>query len=205
MFISFKYAITYSILLTGQFIPSDDVTSISFMYTGCIAFVSFIAMLDMLKPLTFNFHIHLMRVSVGLSKQRMLGFALIILLLVLIFSIGLYLIKGYLLYEFRSLDVAFLSLFRISIGMLKFRQNLEMTDAFSIAMFIIFGFIVTILLINFVVSCLNTAFADAKIVSLKNGEHKFDQDLNTFFWWKLMSYMPFANTTTFGQVFDKPS
>jgi hypothetical protein len=47
------------------------------IYKGCLGVVIFIAILNILKSLTFNYYLYMMKTSIGIAKTDILSFGLL--------------------------------------------------------------------------------------------------------------------------------
>ncbi|XP_069131790.1 polycystin family receptor for egg jelly-like [Argopecten irradians] len=171
----------------GFFVSFEMVEMLDILYRMFIGSVCFIAILNLLKPLSFNYYLHLMRTAISMFRSEVLNFSTIAILCIVAFSCLIYLIYGYIEPGFKDFQTTFLYLFRIMIGMIHFREIIVNEN---IGLTIILGVyitIATILTINFFLAGLNFVFTEARERSNTKGKYQFDDEINKHFWWKMSS------------------
>ncbi|XP_060074442.1 polycystin-1-like protein 2 [Ylistrum balloti] len=171
----------------GSFVSFETVNVTDEWYKACISAVCFIATLDLLEPLSFNYYMHLMRTTIIISKHKLAGFLFIVCILILAFSMLIHLMYGNVEEEYYSIGASMLSLFRVTIGMVSFRQDVHVEDVGIICIFALFTIMITLITMNLFISTLNLAFSDATDLVNKAGEYKFNKRLNNHFWNKFES------------------
>ncbi|XP_069133774.1 polycystin-1-like protein 2 [Argopecten irradians] len=166
----------------GSFVSFEQVNLMDEWYRATVSAVCFIATLELLEPLSFNYYMHLMRTTIIISRHKLAGFMFILINLILAFSMLIYLMYGNVEEKFYSVGASVLSLFQVTIGMVSFRQNINVEDVGIICIFGIFTIMITLITINLFISTLNMAFSDATDLINRQGEYQFDKRLNGHFW-----------------------
>ncbi|OWF54511.1 Location of vulva defective 1 [Mizuhopecten yessoensis] len=171
----------------GFFVSFEMVEMLDILYRTFIGSVCFIAILNLLNPLSFNYYLHLMKTTICMFRAEAVQFLSIAVLFITAFSCMIYLMFGYSEPGFKDFKTTFLYLFRIMIGMIHFREILVKE---TVGITIVLGLyitIATILTINFFLAGLNFVFSEARIKSAVKGEYQFDAEINEHFWWKMSS------------------
>ncbi|XP_021360920.1 polycystic kidney disease protein 1-like 2 [Mizuhopecten yessoensis] len=166
----------------GSFVSFETVNMMDEWYKASISAVCFIATLELLKPLSFNYYMHLMRTTFIIARHKIAGFVFILCVLVFSFALLINLMYGNAEEEFHSIGTSMMSLFRVTIGMVSFRQDVHVEDVGIICIFALFTVMITMVTINLFISTLNFAFSDATNIITKPGEYRFDKRLNEHFW-----------------------
>lgn len=167
------------------------------IYKGCLGVVLFIAILNILKSLTFNYYLYMMKTSIGIAKTDILSFGLLAAIILAGFSSFTYVVMGASSYQFRDFFNTFGTLFRMMLAMVTFRDAELTTNAQSNIIFSFFIFIMAILMVNVFICILNDAFATVKSSWNSNNDiEPFDEELNDHFWWKLGQTFKFCSTST---------
>lgn len=156
----------------------------------------FIVWLDMLKPLTFNSHLHILYFSLTKGRKEMLSFMLFFLIAISAFASYLHITDGYVVYDFRSPITSVLTMLQILLAMISVRKHPELSSLHSQIVISVFAFVMTFVFINFFISMLNCYFSNGKESLTKSGD--FCQELNEHFWkrvnqlfskiWKSLTY-----------------
>lgn len=153
---------------------------------ACIGVVLFIAILNLLSSLSFNYYLYMMKTSIGLAKVDILSFALLAAIILAAFSSFTYIVMGGTSYQFRDFFNTFGTLFRMMLAMVTFRDAEMTANAQSNVIFSFFIFIMTLLMVNVFICILNDAFATVKSSWNTNKDiEPFDEELNEHFWWKV--------------------
>ncbi|XP_033759689.1 polycystin-2-like [Pecten maximus] len=151
-------------------------------YSMCVGVITFFAILDLLKALTFNYHIYLMYRTMVVFLFEICQFTATLVVLIFGFSSFIHLLYGTLDSDYKSVSDGVLSLFRMTIGMFKMRHlDEQMEEEGALIIFGIFSGIVTILFINLFISALNYAWKDSKS-QIDAGLADFDAELNGYIW-----------------------
>lgn len=156
-------------------------------YRLCLSAEVFIATLALLKPLTFNYYLHLMRTSLVISCGQILSATLVIYLLIIAFATLLYLLVGPYNTEMRDIVSALMTMTRLCLTIAKFKNTLEEVDSIQLEIiFMIFMILMSFVIINLFVAVVTTMFGLMKsnAHNLENVEG-FDAELNEHFWWKI--------------------
>ncbi|XP_033752683.1 polycystic kidney disease protein 1-like 2 [Pecten maximus] len=171
----------------GSFVSFEKVNLMDEWYRTTVSAVCFIATLGLLEPLSFNYYMHLMRITIIIARHKLAGFFLILMVLIMSFSMLIHLMYGNVEEQFYSVGASVLSLFQVTIGMISFRQNIHVEDVGIICIFGLFTIMITMITINLFISTLNMAFSDATDLITRPGEYQFDKRLNGHFWNKFES------------------
>lgn len=167
------------------------------IYKGCLGVVLFIAILNLLKSLTFNYYLYMMKTSIGIAKTDILSFGLMAAIILAGFSSFTYVLMGASFYQFRDFFNTFGTLFRMMLAMVTFRDAELTKNAQSNIIFSFFIFIMAILMVNVFICILNDSFATVKSSWNSNNDiEPFDEELNDHFWWKLGQTFKFCSTST---------
>ena len=181
----------YSYYFEGYYTSFEKVMLLDECYRICIAIVSFIVILDLLKHLTFNYHLHLMKIALKIYSSGLASFVVILFLLIVAFSSLLHLSRGYFEQEFRTFVSSSLALFKIMIGMINMGKDIQVENTVTVIYFCLYAFLVTLITINIFISGLNLAFADAEFVSKIPGDDYFDQEVGDYLDWKIKHFLGF--------------
>ena len=167
-----------------------------YLSRSCLTFLIFIETLVVLKHLTFNYYVYLMRMTLNLAGREMLSCMVVISVFITAYASFQYLTLGPYLHLFRDMSSAVLTSIRIATAYVKmkiyFETNFSDTDINKL-MFVCYFFIVTLTLMNIFISIINNAMetiTDGN-VSQSIKREMYDSNLNDFFW-KTISRM-FSN------------
>ncbi|XP_071152223.1 polycystin-1-like protein 2 [Mytilus edulis] len=170
----------------GTFVSFELVQLMDDINKACIGVVLFIAILNLLSSLSFNYYLYMMKTSIGLAKVDILSFALLAAIILAAFSSFTYIVMGGTSYQFRDFFNTFGTLFRMMLAMVTFRDAEMTANAQSNVIFSFFIFIMTLLMVNVFICILNDAFATVKSSWNTNKDiEPFDEELNEHFWWKV--------------------
>lgn len=158
----------------------------------------FIAIIELLKPLTFNYYLHLMRTSIAISGGEIVGYIIIITLPVFSFASLMYLMVGHTDSHFKDLQSSFMT-FWILLLSISFKNTVETDDLQVKVIFTIFTLTMSIILVNVFVSLLTDSFASVKKLNGSSNK-QYDKELNEHFWRKISEYIRIiANKRRFGK------
>ncbi|XP_069132806.1 polycystin-1-like protein 2 isoform X2 [Argopecten irradians] len=158
-------------------------------YLAAIGVVCFNAIISLLSPLTFNYHFHLFKVFLCLSRNTLLSLCVGQAIVLVAFATVVYMFFNMDQWELRNMYSTLLFLYRVALGMFKVKHGIKFLDASGILIFTIFGVCVSVITINLFVSILNDAFGHAQVAVKKNKKHQFDTELNKFLYWKLGNFL----------------
>ncbi|XP_033751837.1 uncharacterized protein LOC117335766 [Pecten maximus] len=179
-----------------QHVSFELASTMDSFFMAFIGFACFNAIISLLSPLTFNYQFHLFKVFLDLSRHTLFSLFIVQAILLVAFTSVVYMFFNTDQWELRNIYSTLLFLYRVALGMFKVKTSIKFLDYGSILIFSIFGFSVSILMMNLCVSVLNEAFGHAQIAVQKNNKHKFDKELNDFLHWKLNN---FWRALTFGR------
>lgn len=195
-FIRQQFLICLSFVFTGSPVSFENAILYDQVYQQTLAAVMFIVWLDMLKPLTFNSHLHILYFSLTKGRKEMLSFMLFFLIAISAFASYLNVTDGYVVYDFRSPITSVLTMLQILLAMISLRKHPELSSLHSQIVISVFAFVMTFVFINFFISMLNCYFSNGKESLTKSGD--FCQELNEHFWkrvnqlfskiWKSLTY-----------------
>ncbi|XP_033748129.1 polycystic kidney disease protein 1-like 2 [Pecten maximus] len=171
---------------SGEFVTFDIVDAMDTAYKVCVSAELFVAVLDLLRPLTFNHNIYLMRTSVSVCAKDLLSFGLCIMVPMVGFAILCFVCVGPYQMEFRNFVAAFITLFRTLLAMVKIKDTFGERDIGISFVFSVFLFVMTILMVNFCIGILNNAFSHVKNNKPMHADVEvYDMDLHKHFWRKI--------------------
>ncbi|KAK3084193.1 hypothetical protein FSP39_009837 [Pinctada imbricata] len=149
------------------------------LYVSCLAGMSFLAILRLLQPLTFNFYFFILQRSLINARSTLLHYLVIVVLIVAAFGCYLSLAYGREVEEFKNMSTSFLTLFKLLLAMISFRGSLRMQTLQSRVIIALFSIVMSLVMVNVFITALTMVFDE-----IKNGEHKFafDNELNDHFW-----------------------
>ncbi|XP_060074547.1 uncharacterized protein LOC132554253 [Ylistrum balloti] len=153
-------------------------------YSFFLGLVTFIAIIDLLKHLSFNYHLFLLNKAILAFRMELFQFTVALAVLIVGFACLIYLMYGHTERNFRSIPFGVLTLFRMTIGMIKFRKDIQVA---VLSLFIIIGIytsISTIFFMNVFISSLDNRFSHIKKL-IKNGMTTYDWHLSRHFWNRL--------------------
>lgn len=90
-----QFLICLSFVFTGSPVSFENAILYDQVYQQTLAAVMFIVWLDMLKPLTFNSHLHILYFSLTKGRKEMLSFMLFFLIAISAFASYLHVTDGY--------------------------------------------------------------------------------------------------------------
>lgn len=97
------------------------------IYKCCLSLVLFMAILLLLKPLSFNFYLYMMRSAFVVCQNELLAFAMMFLGGLTAFAGVLYLLVGPYTFAFRNMLNSYMTLFQSFLAMVTFRDILKET------------------------------------------------------------------------------
>ncbi|XP_069134390.1 polycystin-1-like protein 2 [Argopecten irradians] len=169
-----------------NFLSFEIVVFYDNIYKLCISVVLFVAILMLLKPLTFNYYLYMMKTSILVSKMDLLSFSVVLGVAMTAFACIVHLFIGATSFSFMTMAKSYLTLFRTLLAMVTLRELMGSSDKFeSEIVFTIFIFTMTLILLNMFISILNDAFSFVKDGKSAGMVTPFDSDLNNHFWSKI--------------------
>ncbi|XP_033748530.1 polycystin-2-like [Pecten maximus] len=169
-----------------KFLSFEIVVFYDNIYKLCISVVLFVAILMLLKPLTFNYYLYMMKTSILVSKMDLLSFSVILGVAMTAFACIVHLFIGATSFSFMTMAKSYLTLFRTLLAMVTLRELMGSTDEFETEIvFTIFIFTMTLILLNMFISILNDAFTAVKDGRSGGAVTPFDYELNKHFWGKM--------------------
>jgi len=135
-------------IFSGQFVSFDMIKIMDSLYIACLSGTMFFAILRLLEPLTFNYQLHILSTAFSITKLQLLMHLVVLTILVVAFASLMFLYYGAINLNFRDIQTAIFSLYRVAIGMLKFRQDMSIEDVDGIIFFVAFGVCCTFVMIN---------------------------------------------------------
>lgn len=158
------------------------------IYQVAIAAVLFIAIMDLLRPFTFNYYIYLMRTSIRIAYPTIVTYMIMLAVPVTAFAILLYFLIGNMDLEFKDIQTSLLTMWRMMLCMVNLHRSNGIQTAEAQFVFGLFMVVVAIILFNMFISILNDTFAEVKDQKSDKFE-KFDTELNRHFWRKLTGFV----------------
>ena len=131
----------------------------------CLGFLIFIEVITVLKHLTFNYYVYLMRMTLHLAAEEMTSCMIVIMILITGYASYQYLAVGVYSFAFRDMLSAIMTTLRTAIAIVK--MNIYFESSFEIpvlnkVMFISFFVILTLILMNTFISVINNAMEAVK-------------------------------------------
>ncbi|XP_060074616.1 polycystin-1-like protein 2 [Ylistrum balloti] len=174
----------------GEFLTFDIVDAMDIAFKACIGVELFIAVLNLLRPLTFNYNIYLMRTSIAMCYEDLMAFGLCIMVPMIGFAILCFVCLGSYQMDFRDFPAAFITLFRMLLAMVKVRDTFGEQELVLSFTFSVFLFVMTIVMVNFCISILNDAFSCVKNnKSMAKDVDTYDMELHKHFWRKIYNIL----------------
>ncbi|XP_069119237.1 uncharacterized protein [Argopecten irradians] len=155
-------------------------------YSISLGMTTFIGILNLLRQLSFNYHLFLMHKTMLAFRSEVFHCTLVLSVLIVGFASLISLIYGHTESEFRTIPTAILTLFRMTIGMIKFRNDIQVSVVGILIIFVIYALVVSIVFVNFFISSLNLKLSHIKQL-IKDGLTTFDWYLSDHFWNRLVS------------------
>lgn len=144
-------------------------------------------MLDLLKPVDFNYHFFLFTSALKIAKSAIFSVLLIIIIELIAFSSLLYLTIGHSHEFFKSMQESISTLLTVLLAMMSYTSE-HFNDVVTKFYFGLYTFTVTITLVNVFIVILTISFNDVKS-ELEKGNLQFDEKLNTHFWNKVHNFV----------------
>ncbi|XP_021358059.1 polycystin-2-like, partial [Mizuhopecten yessoensis] len=180
------FQLLFLIITFCKFVTFDIIDVMDSAYKVCISVELFVAVLNLLRPLTFNYNIYLMRTSISLCAKDLMSFGICILVPMSGFAILCFVCVGPYQMDFRDIFTAFITLFRTLLAMVKIRDTFGENDIAISFGFSVFLFVMTILMVNFCISILNDAFSYVKKKKPMSSDiDAYDMELHNHFWRKI--------------------
>ena len=175
---------------TGRYLSFDIIYIMDYLSRTCLGFLIFLEILTVLKRLTFNYHVYLMRMTLNLAGQEMLSCTFVISILITAYASFQYLTLGPYVSLFKEMISSYITSIRIATAYVKMKIFLETNisdTALNKLMFVCFFFIVTLTMMNILISIINNAIESVKTekVSTSTKRKIYDSELNEFFWKKI--------------------
>lgn len=136
----------------------------------------FLVILELLKPLTFNYYFYLMRTSLAVAGRDLLAMCVWIIIPMIAFSILLYLYSGYIEESFRDLPNSFMTLLLILIGMTLSNKN-QVNHTFITVVYCLYTLLMSMVFISIFISILSIGYNDVKSENQQD-EEPFDAELS---------------------------
>ena len=153
----------------------------------CLGFLIFIEVITVLKHLTFNYYVYLMRMALHLAAEEMTSCMIVIMILITGYASYQYLAVGAYSFAFRDMLSAIMTKLRTAIAIVK--MNIYFESSFEIpvlnkVMFISFFVILTLILMNTFISVINNAMEAVKDNNVSKAKKRllYDAELNAYFW-----------------------
>lgn len=173
----------FSIFLADKYVSADILIIQEQIYLAGLCGCILVAMLSLLEPMTFNYHLFLMKGSISVSMPSLLSFTVFLVVILSSFAFSLYVTLCSYSFHFKDLRTVYLTLFRIFLLMGKFHETFQLDRLFTHLVFLAYGFTVSIILLNVCVSIINDSFTYIRDMQLNVGsKYRFDQRLNDHFW-----------------------
>ncbi|XP_033730017.1 uncharacterized protein LOC117319295, partial [Pecten maximus] len=163
-------------------------------YSISLGMTTFIAILDLLKHLSFNYHIFLMYKTTLAFRSELFQFTIALSVLIVGFACLINLMYGHTESGFRSIPIAILTLFRMTIGMIKFRNDIQVAVIGILITFAVYALVATVCFVNLFVSSLDYKLTNIKQL-IKDGLTTFDWHLSGHVWNRLANLFIICGAT----------
>ncbi|XP_069102137.1 uncharacterized protein [Argopecten irradians] len=163
-------------------------------YSINLSMATFIAILSVLKYLSFNFHLFLMYKTILSFRSEVVHFLITLAILMVGFASLIHLIYGHNESGFSSMATSILTLFRMTIGIIKFRHDIVVLVEGIFIIIGVYASIATILFINLFVSSLDHRLSYIK-ECIRKGLTSFDSYLSSHFWNRLANVFTLCGNT----------
>ncbi|KAK3083745.1 hypothetical protein FSP39_002520 [Pinctada imbricata] len=184
-----------------KFVSFQTAADLDVMFKFCISVEMFIAMLKLLKPLTFSYYLYVMRTSIVTSGTELASFSFMIMVIMTAYAIAFTINIGPYNSEFKSIGSAYFALFQILLSHLSYNEVFEKDIEMLVGklLFGLFVIMMGIFIINIFIAILTDAFNRVQ----KSMEGKtnciqtlyvppFDEELNRYFWMKVDGHLNFV-------------
>lgn len=171
---------------TGKFVSLDLLDMMDTAYKLCVSLELFLAIIDLLLPLTFNQSLYLMRTSISFCGKDLLYLGIASMIPMTAFAILCYCYIGPHRFDFKDIGSSYITLFRTLLAMVRVRDTFDPEDILSGLIFSLFLLQMTIITVNICICILNAALAHVKEQCLVSTEFEsYDKELQQHFWQKI--------------------
>ncbi|XP_064635025.1 uncharacterized protein LOC135492455 [Lineus longissimus] len=190
----------------GEYVSFDKMIEIDESYTASLAIIAFICILQILKPLSFNFFFALLKNTLRKAFSVLACCFLFILAIWMAFGISGHFLLVRTTATFRTFPRTLWTLLGMSIGILKYPEamgdNLGEDALVNRISFVMFMFISYMVLMNLVVTIYLEMYSAIRGSKQLKG---FDRELNDHFWKRvLMLWNAFINKQPNAWSYDVP-
>lgn len=158
------------------------------LYVYCLAGISFLAILRLLEPLTFNFYFFIFQRSLMRARSTLLHYLVVVIMIASAFGSYLYLAFGRDVEEFKNISTSFVTLFKLLLAMISFRGRLKMETLQTRVVIALFSIVMSLVMVNLFITTLTIVFDEIKKAQLGEShnsdaqDNAFDNELNEHFW-----------------------
>lgn len=181
----------------GSYTSFEYVELYDLIYRMTLGIVFFFGILQLLQPLTMNYHFFILQKSLLRARYDLCMSLILIILAIISFGSYLFLAVGKYVDQFKDLYSSIITLLRMLLAMISLRLNPNMDSTAARTMTGLFFFAISLIGINLFIAIMFGHFADVQAMQktqAEDGESKkidndmaFDFELNQHVWKQLDS------------------
>ncbi|XP_064635030.1 polycystin-1-like protein 2 [Lineus longissimus] len=164
----------------GEYVSFDKMLQIDEAYTSSLAIISFICIMQVLKPLTLNYFFALLKNIMKRSAHTILSAYIFLFFMWMAFGASAYVVLVHTTAaSFRTLPRSLWTLVRLTIGIIKFPEAMGEETTVKRVLFVSFMVVCYIVLFNLIVTIYLEMYTAIRELKTLEG---FDYELNEHFW-----------------------
>ncbi|XP_064635026.1 polycystin-2-like [Lineus longissimus] len=164
----------------GEYVSFDKMLQIDEAYTSSLAIISFICIMQVLKPLTLNYFFALLKNIMKRSAHTILSAFIFLFFMWMAFGASAYVVLVHTTAaSFRTLPRSLWTLVRLTIGIIKFPEAMGEETTVKRVLFVSFMVVCYIVLFNLIVTIYLEMYTAIRELKTLEG---FDYELNEHFW-----------------------
>lgn len=129
-----------------------------YIYRLSLAGVFFLAILRLLEPLSFNYHLYILQNALNRCKGELFSYILILTIAIFAFASYLFLTVGKIVEDFKDMFTSMKTLLQMLLAMISFRFNVQMSSMQAQIVVSVFAFTISMIGINFFIGILTWNF-----------------------------------------------
>ncbi|XP_013397161.1 polycystic kidney disease protein 1-like 2 [Lingula anatina] len=159
----------------GAFVSFDDVALVDDGFAITMGVLLFIAWMQMFRPLSFNWHLAMLRSSLGSLKNTLSVYGLFFVIIVGAYCMAFYIVCGRSFESFRDFLYSFYSLFGVMLGLMVYEDVIEENTIFLQLAFLSYNLLSNFIMLN----CFISVVCDT-LDAVKNSKSidGFDYEMN---------------------------
>ncbi|KAK3084232.1 hypothetical protein FSP39_010372, partial [Pinctada imbricata] len=179
----------------GSYVALEGVEIYENLYLISLAWISFLAILRLLEPLTFNFYLFMLQRSLSVARSTLLQYLVVVFIIVTAFGCYLCLSVGRQVENFKNMSTSVVTLINLLLAMVSFRGSVEMDSLESRIVLALYSITMSLVMVNVFITTLTTVFDEIKRVQSESrdtdvdDEYVFDSELNKHFWVRVNSFI----------------